>query len=260
MYTADLPDPIRPNSLTIQYADDVTQLGRGTHLDYLTNALQAELTATSLWELKWRITSHPDKTTVTYYNKKRTEPPRRIFLYPFLPNPTPIPQNDKNKVLGVTFDKNRCFAKHITEKVAIANNTLSNLARFRGNSTRTKTHLYKALVRPTLTYCPLAVSLIAKTNHLRLQVVQNKALRLALNTHWTEFKTAQSIHEELNIPPLNIVIHHRVIKQLEKFRLTHTEMYDFINNLPSYYRRLQTVNLLDPDNHEPPDPVYTKDR
>ena len=256
MYTHDLPDPTHTDSLTIQYADDVTQLARARSLDRLTDRLQIDLTTTSLWELKWRIASHPDKTAVTYFSTKKSEVPRRIYLYPFLPNQTPIRRSNTNKVLGVTFDKNLCFLQHITTKVGLAKNTLSNLSRFRGSSARTKMHLYKALIRPVLTYCPLVASLIAKTNHIKLQTIQNKALRFVLDTRWYDFRTAQSLHEECNLPPLNITIHNRITKQLEKFRITHTQLFEFINTLPPYSRTLRPSNLLDAENHVLPEPVY----
>ena len=123
-----------------------------------------------------------------------------------------------------------------------------------------KLHLYKAFILPILTYCPLALSLTAPTNHLKLQVVQNKALRFVLNTRWDDFKTTQSLHEETKVLPLNIAIHYRIAKQLEKFRLHHNSMYDFIATLPPYNRHLRPLNLLDLANHEPPDPVYTRRR
>ena len=52
MYTADLPSLTYNDSLTIQYADDVTQLAHARNLDRLTDKIQDEITATSLWELK----------------------------------------------------------------------------------------------------------------------------------------------------------------------------------------------------------------
>ena len=259
MYTSDLPDPTHPDSLTIQYADDVTQLARARRLDELTDVLQTELTATSLWELKWRILAHPEKTSVTYFNKK-SEAPRQIYLYPFLRNEPPIRLSNSCKVLGVSFDKNRCFAGHIKTKIALAKNTLSNLARFRGSSTRTKMHLYKALVLPTLTYCPLVVSLVSQTNQYKIQAIQNKAIRFATNTHWSEFRTSESIHDELNLLPINVILHLRIVKQLEKFRNIHNTKFEFMEALRPYWHNQRPRNLLDPDTHELPHPIYVKQR
>lgn len=253
MYTHDLPNPRHPGSLTIQYADDVTHLARSRTIDTLTNRLQAELSATSQWELKWLIHSHPQKTQVTYLTKKR-EAPRQIYLYPFLPNQAPIQITHTNKILGLTIDKNINLHQHVIQKAAMASKTLNSLYRFRDSDIKTKLHLYKALVQPHLTYCPLALSLTANSNLLKLQAVQNKALRLALDAKWYDFRTAESLHEDALIPPLNIILHHRILNQLEKYKLWHENTYTFIESLP----RLRTYkNILDIDNHPPPNPIFT---
>ena len=253
MYTHDLPNPVHQRSLTIQYADDVTHITRASTLDALTDRLQAELSATSQWELKWLIQSHPQKTKVTYFSRKR-EPPRQIYLYPFLENQTPIHISQTNTVLGLNIDNKLNFLRHITQKTATANGTLSSLYRFRDSDTKTKLHLYKALVQPHLTYCPLALSLAAKTNLLKLQIIQNKALRLALNTQWYDFKTVKSLHEDAGVMPINQILFNRVYSQLEKFRLFHENTYTFIDSLP---RPRYQHNILDLEHLEPPEPIYT---
>ena len=254
MYTADLPSPLHNDSLTIQYADDVTQLARARMLDHLTDKIQRELTRTSLWELQWRIISNPEKSKVTYFNKKSAAP-RQISLYPNFPNPVPIPISNTNKVLGLTIDKHLRFNIHINQKAAIASRALSNLERFRDSNTKTKLHLYKAFILPLLTYCPLALSLSAPTNLLKLQRIQNRAIRFALGTKWFDFRTSLSTHEEANIPPINITLHNRTQKQLTLFHVKHPHTYNLINNLPRPYRHLPHTNLLDPPD-EPPDPVF----
>ena len=257
MFTADLPAPRYTDSLTIQYADDVTQLARARCTDLLTDYIQRELTTTSLWELKWRILSHPEKATVTYFNVKRRDRPRQLSLYKNInvANPVPIPVRDRNKVLGLTIDNKLNFKNHITQKVAIAAAALSSLERFRDSSVKTKLHLYKAFILPLLTYCPLALSLSAPTNILRLQRIQNRAIRFALGTKWYDFRTSLSLHEESDLPPINLILHHRSFKQLTHFPDKHPITYDLINDLPLAYRHLPHNNLLDP-HIQPPDPIY----
>ena len=256
MYVSDLPDPSHAESLTIQYADDVTLLSRARTLDSLTDRLQIELTESSLWEAKWRILSHPDKANITYYNIKG-HAPRQLFLNPFLPNQPPIRRTHTTKILGVLLDDKLTLQNHISSKAAMAKNTLSNLERFRGCDQRTKLHLYKALVRPTITYCPLILSLASKNNIIKLQRVQNKALRFCFNTHWREFRRSQDLHDSAEIEAINTTLHTRKIKQLLKFQLTHETTIEYVNSLPPFRRGYPTVNLLLPDNHEQPVPLYT---
>ena len=245
MYTADLPPPTYHDSLTIQYADDVTQLARARDLDRLTDKIQSELTATSLWELRWRIHSHPDKSKVMYIERHSRREPRQISLYKDFPNPVPIPISKQNKVLGLNIDKYLRFNVHIKQKAAIARNALSNLERFRDSNLKTKLHLYKAFILPLLTYCPLALSLAAPTNVSLLQRIQNRALRFAFGVKWYDFRTSLSLHEESAIAPINLTHYYRTEKQLTSFRDRHAHTYNFINTLP-LYRNHPRHNLLDP--------------
>lgn len=256
MYVHDIPDPSHAEAMIIQYADDVTLLSRARTTDSLTNRVQIELNNINLWEQKWRMLSHPEKSNVTYLNI-RSNTPRMLHLNPLEPNHPPIRRTRTTKILGVTFDERLTFNQHISNKAAIAKTSLHNLERFRGCREKTKLHLYKALVRPTITYCPLALSLAAKCHLIKLQRIQNRALRLAYNTHWTQFKRSQDLHESAKIPPLNITIHNRLLKQLEKFQLTHETIIEHINTLPPFRQAYPNKNLLLLDSHEPPAPIYT---
>ena len=187
---------------------------------------------------------------VTYFNIKGKQP-RQISLYQGLPNPVPIPISRTNKVLGLTIDNHLRFNVHITEKVAIAARALSSLERFRDSSRKTKLHLYKALILPLITYCPLALSLSARTNLLKLQRIQNRALRFVCGAKWHDFRTSLSLHEESAVSPINITLHNRITKHLTTFPDRHPDTYHFINTLPTYLRS----NLLEPP-HTIPDPIY----
>ena len=261
MYTNDLPDPIYADSLTIQYADDVTQLVRhNNNPDTLTEKLNREITQVSDWELQWRINTNPTKAQITYFGTKRHFVPHRSFLNPHDPNPTPIPITLTNKVLGVTFDDKLTFRQHITMKRAIAGKALTSIQRFRTTATpKTKTHLYKALIRPLITYAPNILQLAAPTNRKKLQVIQNKSLHYIYNTHWSDFITNRALHEYSNIPPLNIYWRTLGDKQIHKLVETTPQWQDYFNNtiLPGRYRRRQNnPSLLQVADTPLPHPVY----
>ena len=69
---------------------------------------------------------------------------------------------------------------------------------------------------------------------LKLQRVQNKALKFITNTRWQEFRTTHSLHQQMNIKPINIVIYQQAKETWQNFEA----------NLPHIYRQLQ-------DNHPP---------
>ena len=257
MYTNDLPDPIYADSLTIQYADDVTQLVRHRNEDTLTDRLNREIRQVSDWELEWRINTNPTKSQITYFGTKRHFVPHRSYLNPHDPNPTPIPITHTNKVLGVTFDHNLTLRQHITTKRIIASRALTSIQRFRETaSVKTKTHLFKALIRPLITYAPNILQLAAKTHTKKLQVIQNKSLRFIHNTHWSDFATNSALHEFSNIPPLNIYWRHLGDKQIQKLLETTPQWQDFFNNIILPGRQRHNTSLLQIVNTPHPHPVY----
>ena len=61
---------------------------------------------------------------------------------------------DKEKDLGVVFDKKMLFNEHINTKVNLANRNLGLIAKnFTYMNKEMFLHLYKSLVRPHLEYC-----------------------------------------------------------------------------------------------------------
>ena len=133
------------------------------------------------------------------------------------------------------------------------------MQRFRSASTKTKTHLYKALIRPLITYAPNILQLAAPSNQHKLQVIQNKSLRFIHDIHWTDFITNETLHEGSNIQPLNIYWRTLGDKQIHKLIEITPIWQDFFNNiiLPGRLRR-RNINpsLLEVPNTPIPQPKY----
>lgn len=101
----------------------------------------------------------------------------------------PILQNQRSKIcsevryLGVILDKRLNFKKHIHNTLTKAQRTLSRIyplmCRYNKLSTENKLILYKMLIRPILTYAAPIWCGISNTDFKRLQIFQNKCLRLA---------------------------------------------------------------------------------
>ena len=258
MYTHDIRSPLDDNTLLIQYADDITLLTRATTLDALTNRMQAELNQMTSWERLWRITSNPAKSSAIYFGRKTYRPtPLFPFATPDQRGALAIPTVNKVKVLGVNIDKNLTFNGHIREKEGQARRALSSLQRFRPANVKTKRHLYLAIIFPLITYCPLALSHSAPTNKLKLQRIQNKALRFINNTKWDDFYTSESLHNISKRPPLTIVWHNKKIKQIEKYTLIRPQTTEHLTRLAQTRFNPNGTTLLDPDAHPlPNEPIY----
>ena len=83
-------------------------------------------------------------------------------------------------------------------------------------STKSKHHLFQALIKPHLTYAPMALLSTAQTNKDKLQIRQNKALRWVHNVRWDDFISNHTIHQRNKTPELKTVWAQQLTKQLTK--------------------------------------------
>lgn len=252
MYMQDAPDPLYSDSLIIIYADDITILSRARQLDHLTTKLSKELDRITRWEEKWRIKTNPAKSKVIFFGIKRSTP-RKIYHQP-TNHLSIIPRTSQTKILGINYDDKLTFKSMIKEKACIAAKTLAELQRFRTATSKTKKHLYKALIRPLITYSPLSILLATPKNQLQLQKIQNKAIKWMLNVRWDDFQTLPTLHERAGIPPLNIYLHHLLRKQINKLLDMPTHLTQLIKSLTPVSR--PHLNLLANTTPEPPALLY----
>lgn len=249
LFNNDLPNPYHANSLTLTYADDVTQAVCSPTIDGLTTRATTELNRVAKWELLWRIQTHPQKAKVTYFGTKNPNP-RHIYLNARNPTRTPIPRSHCNTVLGLTYDSNMNFNTHTSVKTVIAKKALLQLHRFRFASLNTKKHLYKTLIRPILTYAPLYMALTTQKNKAKLQIIQNKALRWICNTRWYDFTTNNTLHQQCNINPLNLYSHNIIVKQILKLIERHPSHIELLEEITPHFR--PHINLFHPGTIPPP--------
>ncbi|CAG9804526.1 unnamed protein product [Chironomus riparius] len=109
------------------------------------------------------------------------------------------------KYLGVTLDNKLLFKDHIDNVIhkASAHSFSSFYCILKRNShasLESKLRIYKSYIRPIMTYaCPIFVN-AAKCHINKLQLFQNKILRMILDIHWDDFKSNKDIHDSANIP------------------------------------------------------------
>ena len=244
MYTNDLPDPLYTDSLTLQFADDVTQLIRvhRNRQGRLADKAQTEINRVLCWERDWRLLTHPDKSKITYFKTSRANQLNLNMAPPPSFPPNYVAHSNNNKMLGLTLDPLLRMTTHATRIRGTANSSLSTLHRFRSADTKTKKHLYKALILPILTYSPNSLLLMSNTRMRSLQQIQNKALRIITNTHWTQFIRNETLHNNLNIAPLNHRLKFLGDKHAERFSLHHPNWCEFLQSLPAYNPAFDLIN------------------
>ena len=106
-------------------------------------------------------------------------------------NTTHIPE----KILGVTFDNKLIFQNHITERKKHSNIYSQYTPIFQTSPLKLQLELFNTLSFSQYTFSSTPL-LYQKDLGLKTgQILQNKAIRLAYNIHWTEHKANREIHE-----------------------------------------------------------------
>jgi len=140
------------------------------------------------------------------------------------------------RYLGVHLD-NKLLFKHHINTVLLKAKSLSFktlyclMSRKSSVSIDSKIRIYKSLIRPVFTYaCPIFVNCAA--SHLnKLQVFQNKMLRLIFNTKWDDFITNDSLHRRANLP----TVREFLLKLTSRFYNSNRSINnELISNLGNY--------------------------
>lgn len=122
----------------------------------------------------------------------------------FILNNEPVPWVDTYKYLGIHLDSKLSWRFHIREtlkKAEAARASLSYLLALKSRlSLRNKLLLYKAFIRPIITYGCMAYAGAPKSTLERLQVFQNQTLCRIVSA--TRYIHNDVIHRNLNIRPI----------------------------------------------------------
>lgn len=205
IFMSDVPKPVDADSTTALYADDTAVLVRSGSAETVTRKLQENLDRLEEWFTRWRIEVNAAKSSAVLFTKKRTrdnrviDPDGEVFMFD-----TPIPWRSEAKYLGVTLDRGMTCKTHTTGVRNKAYGIISQIYSMIGRRSRlsigNKLLMYKTIVRPVMMYASPAWGHAAATHIRRLQRVQNKFLRIALNAPW--FVRNTQLHEEAKMPSL----------------------------------------------------------
>uniref|UniRef100_A0A1Y1NA23 Reverse transcriptase domain-containing protein n=1 Tax=Photinus pyralis TaxID=7054 RepID=A0A1Y1NA23_PHOPY len=207
LYVADLPTT--QGTILASYADDTAILARSRNIDSVEATLQRAADDLEDWYSTWRIGINPDKSTAVLFSKRRVSPSIPINMFG-----RDINWRDSAKYLGLTLDHKLLWRTHIHEKKKLGDALIAKLypliARNSRLTTDNKLLIYKTIARPAMLYAAEVFGYAAKTHIQKLQVVQNRFLRLAINAPW--FVSNKRIHTDLNFPTINQYIKNSAVK------------------------------------------------
>lgn len=223
IYMHDIP--LQTGNDKAMYADDMIIITQSYDLKDAIEKLQNSINILQKWLSKWCIHLNANKCETKIFTLKRVIDPPCIII-----NNKPIVWNQKDKAvkyLGVHLDQRLTWGIHINTRVNQAYDRLKQLYSLINRKTPLRMEctllLYKALIRSLVTYACPVWSNASTTNIKKIQTLQNKILRIAVDAPW--FIRNEQLHDELCIDYIA-----NFIKMLTK------NFYSNLNKCPSATR------------------------
>jgi hypothetical protein len=215
IYTADSMNGIPTHTEHGLFADDTALWTSSNRTSQLTVRLQESTDAFQSWCNAWKLKLQPTKTEMLHFSPH----PRKGYKHPVVIKieQAMVKPQDATRYLGVILDRKLSWRNHLQEiepKCAQRIHLLRFLSRAATKfNPKIMLNVYKAIVRPILTYgFPLLLTASDKTWE-RIQVIQNKAIRAALNLpHYTSVAYIHRISKIPTIKPYAISLLDKAIK------------------------------------------------
>ena len=193
IFIADQPSC--PDTFVAEYADDKVIISTHENPHTATNTLQNHLSQIELWCKLWKVKINESKSIHITFTLKHDTCPRLTF------NNILIPTSLSTKYLGVHFDKKLTWSHHIHTTKLKLNSRLRILNYFLNHKSKlninTKLTLYKSLLKPIWTYGVQIWGSAKKSNIKKIQIFQNKTLRLITKAPF--YVSNQTLHTDLRL-------------------------------------------------------------
>lgn len=201
IHTSDLKVP--RNTSLAQFADDTAVSCSGKKPGRISRTLEKSFTSISKYYRKWRIQVNKQKTSAVYFSRKRSS--RFLPVSGLNLDGTTVPWSRSVKYLGVLLDPKLHFNEHtsyLQTKALKCIRILYSLINKKSKlNLRNKLLIFKSVFRPILTYAGPVWGNCAKIYLRRLQIAQNKFLKLVLKKPFN-FST-NKLHVEAKVNLLN---------------------------------------------------------
>ena len=216
VYANDLPDIIKNCEIAL-YADDTVLYTASKSFDLSLQRMQADLDNLSGWCRLNGIRVNTEKSKVMVFGspqKLKDLPPLELKLDDVL-----LHAVTSYKYLGMTLDSQLNYNLHVNKLISLVSSKLKLFQRMRTFlSVRAAIMVYKGTILPLLEYGDVFLSATSVKNRKKLQTLQNKGLRCALNKG---IETgSEDLHSEANL----LKLHYRREQHLLNY------MYDWSLN------------------------------
>ena len=195
LYANDIVNVLQNCEIAL-YADDTVLYTANTLFETSVRKIRADMEALSAWCGSNGIRMNVDKTKLMLFgnSKKLKELPEIHIKVEGIELKT-VPSY---KYLGVTLDSQLHYGKHLAKVISGASLKLKQLRRMRSFlDTRAATLVYKNMILPFLEYGDIFDSSSTVLNRNKLQILQNKALRCALNRD--KYESVDELHADAKL-------------------------------------------------------------
>lgn len=227
IYISDLKVP--GDCKLAQFADDTGVLRSDDNPKVISTRLQESVVQIIAFFKKWKIKINASKTEAIFFTRRRAKRFHRVRKLRF--DDIVIDWSKKLKYLGLILDRKLLFDEHIkysNERAQKYIMILYSLINRRSQlSLRNKLLIYKSIIRSILFYACPVWGTCAKTHLKKLQVTQNKCLKMIYNLpfHYSTYK----LHKKANIKTIT----ESIANQSKKFLLNcHFSSNPLIYTLP----------------------------
>lgn len=190
IFMADLPQ--FHGCTTAQYADDVALLSTNKRAASIKKSIQKAVNAFAKYVRHWKLKLNPTKTEAVYFTRRRA-----LRAFPRSNIKVDGHQVDwaaSAKYLGAILDQKLTFKKHVDHVIEKSGKCVKMLyslvCRNSSLHQQNKIRLVKSIFRPIMTYPAPVLCLTASTHMQRIQVFQNRLLKMGLKLPWN-FATSE---------------------------------------------------------------------
>ncbi|BES92562.1 Hypothetical protein NTJ_05371 [Nesidiocoris tenuis] len=201
IYMHDIP--LSDGIVSAQFADDTAVLKLARNFDEAGATMQRHLDDIQDWSRKWRLRLNPDKSSMVPFSCLRDP-----LTTPLQINNSAIPIESSVRYLGLQLDSKLLWNAHISNLVKKIRQRIHQLkallSRNSPLSMDTKRLLFLSLIRPIWTYACGLWGSAAACHIRRIQVTQNRVLRMIANAPW--YVRNSVLHSDMDIPYVTDVI------------------------------------------------------
>ena len=221
IYANDIAREIKASGYTF-YADDTVLYTQKKDLFLATKLLQNDLHRLSEWCLKNDVVINAEKTKVMFFGSKvKIE---SMELPDFYINGANIERAKTYTYLGIKLDEQLTLDTHANCLIKRVSNKIYQLKRIRSFITKKAALLiYKNMILPILEYGDIFLHSASQKVRKKLQILQNKALKCALEKD--KYFNTDDLHQEAKLMKLNdrrhvhVLLHMFQLAQMPNFKL-----------------------------------------